>query len=351
MDISFVFSNSLKFRIARHLVFWLVMFVYQAFVDFIVPTFFEGAKYNALLDAIHLVIIYMPGQLLLTYGLLYLVIPRFFLKGRYALGIAFIALLCLSAGILNEMSYRFFTSGSTAFFPSSGKHSLGMHRMLGVAGFASCIKFMKYWYEKTYINSLLEKEKLRAELQSLKAQIHPHFLFNTLNNIYSITENTSKEASSMITRLSTLLRYILYEGNKPTIRLGAEFKIIQDYIALESIRYDKNLDVQVDIPPQADQYMVAPLLLLPLVENCFKHGTSKLIEQPWIKIEGTIKDGTLFMKLINGKPDNPAPTESVQGIGLANVKKRLQLLYPDRHEIRILPEADVFVVTLKLVLS
>lgn len=350
MDISFVFSDKIKFRLARHLLFWLAMLVYQVLVDFIVPTFFEGAKYDALKDSFLLAMIYLPGQFVLTYMLLYFVIPQLLMKSKYVAGIVSIAVLCLLAGFANEVSYRIFTSGSVAFFPDSGKHSLGMHRILGVAGFAACIKYMKHWYEKNYVNSLLEKEKLMAELQTLKAQIHPHFLFNTLNNIYSITENTSKEASDMLMRLSALLRYILYECNKPVIRLGMEFKIIQDYIALESIRY-KDLDIQMVFPPEADKYMIAPLLLLPLVENCFKHGTSKVIDQPWIKIEAVLKGSTLFVKLINGKPELPPDENSSPGIGLANVKKRLEFLYPQKHEIKILPEADVFVVTLKLELS
>ncbi len=133
---------------------------------------------------------------------------------------------------------------------------------------------------KRYVNSILEKEKLNAELQSLKAQVHPHFLFNTLNNIYGVVENTSPQGSDMILRLSALLRYILYECNNPFIRLGQEFKIIHDYIALERARYSDTLDLQVELPGNVDGCLIAPLLLLPLVENCFKHGTSRVLEHP-----------------------------------------------------------------------
>jgi len=352
MDISFVFSNAIKYRVARHVAFWVVMFAYQALVDFIVPTFFEGATYNVLKESLFYVMVYLPGQLLLVYCILYIVIPHYLIKGHYVSGVFLLICFCFLAGFTNELSYRFFTSGHFVLFPSDNKHSLGMHRMLGVAGCAACIKFMKFWYEKRYVNSILEKEKLNAELQSLKAQVHPHFLFNTLNNIYGVVENTSPQGSDMILRLSALLRYILYECNNPFIRLGQEFKIIHDYIALERARYSDTLDLQVELPGNADGYLIAPLLLLPLVENCFKHGTSRVLEHPWINIQASLKGSVLNIKLMNGKPDHvPADTGIEHGIGLTNVKKRLDLLYPGRHELKILPDEGMFVVALKIELE
>jgi len=182
---------------------------------------------------------------------------------------------------------------------------------------------MKYYYEKKSISDSLEKEKLKAELQSLKAQIHPHFLFNTLNNIYSITQNISVEASDMIHRLSALLRYILYECNKPEIRLSQEFKIINDYISLESIRYSKNLDLKIRLPENTDQLLIAPLLLLPLIENCFKHGASKMMDNSWINIQADVKENVLTVKLMNSKPDRVPSGNTHHGIGLINLRKMM----------------------------
>jgi hypothetical protein len=348
MGIPLIFSNEIKFRIARHAAFWALMFAYQGGVDFVVTAFVEGLKNNALKEAFVLVIIYLPGQLILVYGLLYFVLPNYFLKSRYFSGILLLILLCGLAGFANWESNRVFFSESM-FFGAS--RSLGMHRVLGVGAFAACVKFMKYWYEKESRNNILEKEKLTAELQSLKAQIHPHFLFNTLNNIYSITQDISSEASDMILRLSTLLRYILYECNKPEIRLTQEFKIINDYISLESIRYGKNMDIKIKLPENLDKFLVAPLLLLPLVENCFKHGTSKMLDHSWINIQADLKENVLNVKLMNSKPDHVPSGNAHHGIGLINLRKRLELLYPGKYELKILPEADLFVVALKLELN
>jgi hypothetical protein len=348
MGNSFVFSNNRKFRLARHAAFWILMFIYQGGVDFIVPTFLEGADDNVLQEALQLVILYMPGQIILVYSLLYFIIPNYFLKSRYVTGIFLLILFCGLAGLANEFSYRMFFNESFMQFSSSGKHSLGMHRVLGVAGFAGCIKFMKFWYEKESLNTILEKEKIKAELHLLKAQVHPHFLFTTLNNIYSVAQNTSPEASDMILRLSDLLRYILYECNKPEVRLTQELKIINDYILLESIRYSKNLDIQIRFPENTDRLLIAPLLLVPLIENCFKHGTSKVLDQPWIHVLADLKENVLNFKLMNSKPDHVESGSAQNGIGLSNVRKRLELLYPGKYDLKIRPEADLFVVALKL---
>ena len=346
-----MFSKNIKYRLAQHIAFWLAMFSYQVMVDFIVPIFFEGTGYHVVKKSIQFTLLYLPGQLVLVYTLLYFIIPNYFLKSRYIFGILFLLFFCVLSGFSNEISYRIFVHKYSLITALDGKRSLGMHRILGTAGFAASIKFMKFWYEKKYHNSILEKEKLNAELLILRSQLHPHFLFNTLNNIYSITQNTSPEAADMIQRLCVLLRYILYDCNLPEIKLSQEFIMIKDYISLESIRYDKTLDVSIQFPEISDDYLIVPLLLLPLVENCFKHGTSKMLDHhPWINIQAELKENLLYIKLINSKPDN-IPSESGgihEGIGLSNIKKRLELMYPNKYNLEILEETDLFVVVLKV---
>ena len=117
----------------------------------------------------------------------------------------------------------------------------------------------------------LQNENTAAQLQLLKAQVHPHFLFNTLNNIYSYTQTTAPVAAKMITSLSDLLRFILYESDQTVVSLEKELKLVKDYIELEEIRYGNKLDLQIDLPDLTNDLYIAPLLLLPLIENCFKH--------------------------------------------------------------------------------
>jgi LytS/YehU family sensor histidine kinase len=227
----------------------------------------------------------------------------------------------------------------------------GLRGAITIGGLAAAIKLMKYWYVKEQRNLQLQKENTEAQLQLLKAQVHPHFLFNTLNNIYSYSQNTSPVAAKMITGLSDLLRFILYEGSQRVVPLSKELKMIQDYISLEQIRYGNKLDVHLDLPEKTNDLYIAPLLLLPLVENCFKHGTSNMLEQPWISLQIILDKNEMRMKLINGKMCGQDNLQKKTGIGISNVEKRLSLLYPGKHEFVITSDADVFVVNLKVELE
>lgn len=152
----------------------------------------------------------------------------------------------------------------------------------------------------------------------------------------------------MIMGLSDMLRYILYEGQKPLVPLKQELMMITEYINLEKIRYGNKLDLHVLMPGQPDNLCIAPLLLLPFVENCFKHGTSKILERPWINLAIELQGTTLVMKLMNGQVTGKRNDESLSGIGINNVRQRLELLYTNKYDLQIRNEEDVFVVDLKV---
>src|SRR5690349_17780180 len=163
------------------------------------------------------------------------------------------------------------------------------------------IKFFKLCTLKQQELMQAQKEKITAQLQLLKAQVHPHFLFNTLNNIYSYTQKVSPTASTLVMGLSDLLRYILHEGSKPAVSLDKELKMVEDYILLEQIRYGDRLDINKELPTETNELTIAPLLLLPFVENCFKHGTSQMLEQAWIRLAIDIDGNNLKMTLLNAR--------------------------------------------------
>ena len=213
---------------------------------------------------------------------------------------------------------------------------------------ALMLKFAKHWYHHYYRNLQLQKENTEAQMQLLTAQIHPHFLFNTLNNIYSQAQTESPKSSKMIMGLSDMLRYILYEGQKPLVPLKQELLMITEYVNLEKIRYGNKLDVHILIPDKHNDLYIAPLLLLPFVENCFKHGTSRVLQDPWINLTIELKDTILVMKLMNGKANLKENIQGKPGIGINNVRQRLDLLYKDKHELQIREEEEVFVVDLKV---
>lgn len=189
------------------------------------------------------------------------------------------------------------------------------------------------------------------ELSLLKAQIHPHFLFNTLNNLYALSISKSDEAPGVVMGLSNILRYILYECNTINADLQKELEIITEYIKLEKIRYSDGLEVNTYFSKNLDGYTVAPLLLLPLVENAYKHGVNKLEGDSWINIEAKVIGEKFIFKISNNKPinKNKNTTRSIYGnIGLKNIKKRLEILYPKQHRFKIMDSEDIFMVTLEL---
>ena len=207
------------------------------------------------------------------------------------------------------------------------------------------------WYFKNVENERLEKEKLKAELEVLKGQINPHFMFNTLNSIYALALKKSDYTPEAIIKLSQLMRYILTDCNATAIELSKEIQVLNDYIALEKNRFGNRLDITVNIKGAIDNKMIAPLLLLPFVENSFKHGTSEIIDQAWISLDLRISDDTLNFKLINGKAKNKTKSIPSPAVGLSNVKKRLALLYPESYNLVLTEDDDTYIASLMLQLG
>lgn len=209
-------------------------------------------------------------------------------------------------------------------------------------------KMLKNYYQKSEEKIAILRENATAELQLLKAQVHPHFLFNTLNNIYSFSLQRSPLAASLVEKLSDTLRYMITECEASLVPLGKELKMLKDYIGLESVRYGSRLEVTIQVKGEPEGKMIAPLLLIPLVENSFKHGTSQMLEQPWISLTINIHDTFLEFRLINSKPVRKGPQEKRNGIGLGNVRKRINLLYPSQHSFNVKSSLETYEVSLQV---
>jgi LytS/YehU family sensor histidine kinase len=210
-------------------------------------------------------------------------------------------------------------------------------------------KLFKYWFKKQQDWMQAEKEKVTAELQLLKAQVHPHFLFNTLNNIYSFSLENSSKTPGLILKLSALLSYMLYDCNKDEVRLEKEVEIMKNYIDLEKERYGNNIEISWMVAGEVDGKYIAPLLLLPFLENAFKHGTSEQVEKPWLSVDIAANENVVKCKIINSKNLNGSGKNG--GIGIQNAMKRLEIIYPEKHELKINDEGNFFVVSLMLDLN
>lgn len=208
---------------------------------------------------------------------------------------------------------------------------------------ALSIKFFKMWYERRQAAN-------EAELRFLRSQINPHFLFNTLNNLYSLTLQQSPKSPLVVMGLSDIIRYMLYECNNDSILIKREIEIIESLISLEKIRYEERLDLNFSISGKTEDIRIAPLLLLPLVENAFKHGASEKTGQTWINIDLQIKSNKIKLKVSNSKPEK-IPDELIRhksNIGLSNLRRRLDLLYQDAYELKLYDERDMFAAILEV---
>jgi len=193
-------------------------------------------------------------------------------------------------------------------------------------------------------------EKQRAELNYLKSQTNPHFLFNTLNNIYSLARDKSDLAAESIMRLSKILRYMLYETSSPYTAIEQDLKIIGDYIALEKLRYDETLHVNFNYDIEDMKQALPPLLLMPLVENAFKHGASETRSQPFVDIHLAIRNRRLLFVVKNSTGEPAGNGEVRESIGLSNLRRQLELLYTD-YNLALRQDEFVFIVTLNINLA
>lgn len=371
----FIFDDQRKHRIARHITFWLVWSVaFNVLFHFPIHVFKgwdvtgPGTKYYRELGPVLFFVkslivnsflaVILP-QIVLTYVLMYWLLPNYFYKRRNYFLTAAITILVFAAfnflALITKHAptvYNSIAGGDTSLWPYITMQWVVMIDQITslpiVLGIALMIKLVKRWWLKEMQIGQLAKEKTNAELQVLKAQVHPHFLFNTLNNIYSFTLAGSAKTPEMIKKLSDLLTYILNDCNQPLVPLEKEIKMIEDYMALEKIRYADHMQLDIEIKGDYKEQMIAPLLLIPFVENSFKHGASKMISHPFVKLSIEVENNELHFTISNNKPSANEAETPKGNIGLKNVRKRLELLYPGAHYLNIVSERDVHTVQLTL---
>jgi two-component system, LytTR family, sensor histidine kinase AlgZ len=342
----FIFSP--HYRVWRHIIYW--SFHITIWAIFWVVMGAPGSFGRQLLN----MFMWVPAFILFGYPLVYLAIPYLLLKEKL-LQFLLTILAWGAVGLYIDSAYR-----SYVLIPL--QEAMGLDNILPRGPLAFCylcmttsaaspmiIKFFKLWTIKQREWMYAQQEKITAELQLLKAQVHPHFLFNTLNNIYSFSIDNSPKTHGLILKLSSLLSYMLYDCKTEEVRLEKEIEIMKNYIDLEKERYGNKIEISWNVEGEIKDKFIAPLLMLPFLENAFKHGTSEQIEKSWLSVDILIKEDMFGCKIANSK--NEYVPYSEKGIGIANVKKRLELIYPGNYELRLNDEGLFFVVALVVNIS
>jgi sensor histidine kinase YesM len=321
-------------RLIQHLFYWIS---YVCFFGFTWGTYDWDFQKTFTVELISL-----PPKIILVYASIYWLLPRYLFQGKTSqFIIGFLALLFLTSLLHRVLDYYIILDN---YFPHWDKWPLlrlvtllsTAIKMCLVLAIPVTISITQHVNRVQRQKEKLSREKLEAELQLLKSQLHPHFLFNTLNSLYSLILKKSDSALDLTLRLSDLLRYLLYETQQPYVHLSRELAFVQDYLELEKIRFADQLEIEFRQPHFTEELSIAPMLLMPLVENSVKHSTSGPEEVAQIRISAELKDGKFDFSVWNSLPSSAqANNLPYKGIGLRNLRQRLQMQYPGAHELSI----------------
>ncbi|GAB3915960.1 sensor histidine kinase [Larkinella terrae] len=347
-----------RHRISWHGLFWLLLLVYEGLI--------LGSVDDSYRQRFTISLIELPVKMLATYTMLYLLIDKLLLHKRYGYFLVWLLLAMAVTGTVQRMMAYYFIyplyypaalAAPVFFWPKVLIYTFATYAMVSIP---TTIHLLKKWYvdqqstqQLRAMSQQLAKEKLEAELKLLKSQIHPHFLFNTLNNLYALTVNQSPKAPEIVFKLSELMSYMLYDSNLAQVPLRKEIQYIENYITLEKIRYGDRLDVSLNSYAPLDGILIAPLIILPFVENSFKHGVNRQLDSVWVRVDVLTNDNALIFKIENSKAVDPAASipEVQSGIGLRNVRKRLDIIYGTRYSLQLFNEEDTYLVVLKIELE
>ncbi|TMU50878.1 sensor histidine kinase [Flagellimonas algicola] len=342
-----------KNRIYYHLLFWLGYILFF--------TVFWGSYEDNYFDQFLQVLFLLPWKIIPTYITLYYLMPKYLYHKKMGMYILLSVILAISMALIDRyMTWRYiyqwfyYDEGHWKdpvwYFPKILNSLIRVYTPVFVA---MSIKLQRFFYQKDQINKALEKEKVETELKFLKAQIHPHFLFNTLNSIYSLSLAKSTKTPDAVLGLSKFLDYMLYDCNDKFITVDKEWEQLMNLVELERLRYGDQLSISATIKDDNKESLIPPLLLLPFVENAFKHGADSLLSDSWIKIDLKLENQQMQFMVENSKAttDLEESLDSDKNIGLKNVKRRLDLFFPEKHELKILEEPDSFLVKLEIDLS
>lgn len=332
-----------KYKI-DHILFWMATVLFYGFVN--ASLIHSAGFFNYLSD----VIIRNFLLALICYLNIYYFFPKFFRPSKYALYVLSIAgSLVFYTAVKN--AYDIFLYGyilqdharQQYFYNTYYNFSIALFYLI----FSLTLDLSRKWYKQQLLLQQTQMEKLTTELNYLKAQMNPHFLFNSINSIFFQIDKSNHKARESLQIFSDMLRYQLYECTEPEIPIEKEIAYLESYVSLQRLRKDEKDLISFTAEPSASNYSIPPLLLIPFVENAFKHGSSTNGHTGFINIKLKCEDQFMMLDVENSI-NNEEKANSQGGIGLKNVKRRLELLYQDRHQLIVEKKGDKFLVHLKI---
>lgn len=341
------FNRLLQIRPVNHVIYWISFVLIGSYIF----SYQQNFPYHFYLLNL---VVHLPVLILYTYFVVYVLVPNFLLRGRY---FSFFGSLALSSALASLLKLYISKNFYYALFIPAALHPkdwytvdgllINLLWIMGPVVLFAMFKYYKNWIRSQDISNEAERKRLATELQVLKGQLNPHFLFNTLNNLYSLALGKSSKTAVVIAKMSEMFHYILYECNATEVPISKEIKLIENYIELEQIRYSDRLSVKFEKDVDNINHLIPPMLLYSYVENCFKHGSSPDPDMPWIKITIRVKNRSLTFEAQNSIPPGKKVVNP-EGVGLLNSKRRLELIYPNNHRLTVREENDEFYVRLDI---
>jgi len=332
-----------------HVLFWMIFVLVGSFVF----SYQQNFPYGFYLINF---LVHLPLFLIYTYGVIYFLIPRLLLNRKYGLFFPTLIFITGMAALLRIGVSRYIYFAlfiPEVLYPTAWFNTeiflINIFWIVGPAIVFAMFKYYKNWLNTQTLANEAERKQLASELQVLKAQLNPHFLFNTFNNLYVLALQKSDKTPEVISKMSDLFHYVLYECNSIEVPVSKEIKLISDYIQLEELRYSDRLSIQIKKEIENAEFLIPPMMLYTFVENCFKHGCSNDPDSPWIILSIKVTENNFEFRASNSIPRMVySGKEREGGVGLANIKRRLELLYPKNHRLEIRKDDREFVVRLEI---
>ncbi|MGB0984052.1 MAG: sensor histidine kinase [Saprospiraceae bacterium] len=285
-----------------------------------------------------------------VYFNIFYLIPNYLSQKKFA---TYAVLMTLSSFVITPLQLFFLWMKATPY-PDYQQYIYNNQPYLFLATFifilvSTLMKIISDWARHQREKKELETQTMQSELRFLKSQINPHFLFNTLNNLYALTLKKSDKAPEIVVKLSEMMRYMLYECNEKWVPLYKEVNYLRNYMDLERLRQSTNVAISFEVAGNVSNQHLAPLLFIPFIENSFKHGISNNLEEGFVTINLSIDPEAVHLYIENSKPSMPAQFHKRSGgIGLVNVRRRLDLLYPDKYDLSIEDTPTTYGVNLEI---
>lgn len=349
-------GRNLVFFIIYWLIYLLFFSVQRFFAKQFVLTSLGLVTAHGFTESVFTNLIYLPEVIISTHFVVSFLLPRYYFRSEFMKFYLFLSLTIIIYPVLPFIVRTFVVE---KIYPLSEKYSFYNYfasMLIYVFGMAplAWVIIARHLREEGLIRQKIDKDRLEAllklkeaELKLLKSQLHPHFLFNTLNNLYSLALEKSDKTPELIIRLSDMLSYIIYDCKSEQVPLSKDIEFIKNYIELQKVRFD-NCNIKFTVKGNTDNRRIAPMILHTFIDNSFKHGAEKDPGKSWIKIAINSSDNALFLTVINSTVNTVRLNPACEGIGIMNTRKRLEMIYRDRHELVIQDTHDRFAVFLKM---